>query len=76
LKFETREKSDVYYAVMELPIKYRTVVHLFYYEDLPIARISSILDVKESTLKSQLLRARQLLKNKLKGGFDDEQGLI
>lgn len=76
LKFETKEKSDVYYAVLELPLKYRTVIHLFYYEDLSIAQISNILAVKESTIKSQLLRARQLLKDKLKGEFDDEQGFI
>lgn len=76
LKFETAEKSEIYYAVMELPLKYRTVIHLFYYEDLPIATISDTLSIRESTVKSQLLRARQLLRVKLKGGFDDEQGLI
>lgn len=72
LKFESKEKSDIYYAVLELPLKYRTVIHLFYYEDLSIAQISRILAVKESTIKSQLSRARQLLKVKLKGEFDDE----
>jgi RNA polymerase sigma-70 factor, ECF subfamily len=72
LKFETKEKSDVYYAVLELPLKYRTVIHLFYYEDLSIAQISHILSMKESTIKSQLLRARHLLKIKLKGEFDHE----
>jgi RNA polymerase sigma-70 factor (ECF subfamily) len=76
LKFESKEKSDVYYGVLELPLKYRTVIHLFYYEDLTIARISDILSIKESTIKSQLLRARELLKIKLKGDFDDEQGFI
>jgi RNA polymerase sigma-70 factor (ECF subfamily) len=76
LKFETREKGEVYYAVMELPVKYRTVIHLFHYEDLSISQISEVLSIKESTIKSQLLRARQLLKNKLKGEFDDEQGYI
>lgn len=72
LKFETKEKSEVYYSVLELPMKYRTVIHLFYYEDLSIAKISEILSIKESTIKSQLLRARQLLKTKLKGDFDYE----
>ncbi|MDF2673552.1 MAG: polymerase sigma factor, sigma-70 family [Clostridiales bacterium] len=72
LKFETKEKSDVYYAVMELPLKYRTVIHLFHYEDMSISEISGVLAVKESTIKSQLLRARQLLKTKLKGEFDNE----
>lgn len=76
LKFDTKEKSDVYYAVLELPLKYRTVIHLFYYEDLSITQISDVLSVKSSTIKSQLLRARQMLKIKLKGEFDDEQRFI
>lgn len=72
LKFETKEKHDVYYAVMELPLKYRTVIHLYHYEDMSISQISDVLNIKESTIKSQLLRARQLLKTKLKGEFDNE----
>lgn len=64
---QMEEKSEVYYAVMKLPTKYRTVVHLFYYEGLSINEISSMLDLKESTVKSQLHRARKLLKEILKG---------
>lgn len=67
LAFSTPEKSIVYYAVLTLPIKYRTVIYLFYYEDLSIREISSILNLKESTIKSQLSRGRELLKNNLKG---------
>lgn len=70
LTFDTEEKGDVYYAVLELPAKYRTVIHLFYYEDLSVAQIAAYLGMKESTVKSQLHRARELLKNKLKGGYD------
>jgi RNA polymerase sigma-70 factor (ECF subfamily) len=72
LRFETEEKSDVYFAVLELPMKYRTIIHLFYYEDLSIAKMSEVLSLKESTIKSQLLRARKMLKVKLKGDFDYE----
>jgi RNA polymerase sigma-70 factor (ECF subfamily) len=68
--FDTTEKSDVYYAVAELPKKYRTVIHLFYYEDLPIAKISEYLGINESTVKSQLKRGREMLSKKLKGGYD------
>lgn len=63
---ELKEKSEVYYAVLELPKKYRTVVHLFYYEDMSINEISSLLNINESTIKSQLHRARKLLKETLK----------
>lgn len=65
------EKSEVYYAVLKLPARYRTVIHLFYYENLSIAQMSSLLETKETTIKSQLHRARKLLQGILKGeGFD------
>ena len=62
------QKSEIYYAVLNLPLKYRTVIYLFYYEGYKIEEISKILKVNENTVKSQLMRAR----NKLKGGFFDE----
>ncbi len=68
--FETKEKSDVYYAVSELPIKYRTVIHLFYYEDFSVLQIANTLGLKEATVKTQLKRGRDMLHDKLKGGYD------
>jgi RNA polymerase sigma-70 factor (ECF subfamily) len=65
------EQDSVYPAVMELPAKYRTVIHLYYYEDLSILDISKILNTKESTVKSRMHRARNLLKVKLKGEYED-----
>ena len=46
----------------KLPPKYRTVIHLFYYEDLKIVEIAKLLSIKESTVKMQLTRGRKLLK--------------
>lgn len=63
---QMNEKSGLYYAVYSLPVKYREVVHLFYYEDMSIAEISATLKTKESTVKSLLFRARGLLREKLK----------
>ena len=60
-------ESEVYLAVMNLPAKYRTVIHLFYYEELSIIEISKTLGLNESTVKSQLSRGRALLKEALKG---------
>ena len=57
-------------AVQDLPLKYRTVIHLFYYEDMNVREIAESIDVKESTVKSHLHRGRMLLKNKLKGDYD------
>jgi RNA polymerase sigma-70 factor (ECF subfamily) len=56
---------DVMPAVQSLPPKYRIVIHLFYFEDMPIAEIAKTLKLKAATVKSQLSRARELLKSKL-----------
>jgi RNA polymerase sigma-70 factor (ECF subfamily) len=69
--FETKEDHDLYFSVLELPVKYRTVIQLHYYEGLGVAQISEVLKVRKSTVKSQLHRARNLLKKLLKGEFED-----
>ena len=61
-----QDKSEVYYAVMELPEKYRVAVHLFYFEELTVKSIGSILGLSETAVKSRLHRAREMLKEKLK----------
>ena len=55
-----------------LPQKYRSVVHLFYYEDLSVQQISEVLGAKQSTIRVWLTRARSILGEKLKGGFPNE----
>jgi RNA polymerase sigma-70 factor (ECF subfamily) len=67
LSAEMQEKSEVYYAVMKLPTKYRTVVHLHYYEGYTAAQIARLLSSKEATVKTQLRRAREKLEKELKG---------
>lgn len=54
-------------AVKSMPIKYRNIVHLFYYEELSVAEIAMITKQKETTVKSQLFRAREMLKGMLEG---------
>lgn len=71
LKFEDKEMSNVYLQVLSLPIKYRTIIHLFYYEGFSIKEIATMLHTNENTIKTRLSRAREQLKVKLKGGFDE-----
>lgn len=68
ISFEIPEQEDLYYAVSKLPQKYRLVIHLFYYEDLSVKEIAERLNMKESTVKSQLHRGREMLKGILKRG--------
>ena len=72
VKFETQERHDIYYAVLKLPIKLRTIIHLYYYENYSIKEISKILKMNENTIKSNLARAREKLKKEVEGGIEDE----
>ena len=69
--FSTPEKSNLYYAVRELPIKYRQMVYLYYYEEYSIKEIASMLKLSETAVKSRLLRARQKLKSDLKEAWEE-----
>ncbi len=66
------ENTEVLDAVLRLPVKFRNVIYLHYYEDMTVAQIADILQQKENTVSSWLHRARKLLKESLTGGFDDE----
>lgn len=58
---------DTLEAVLKLPLKYRTVIHLHYYCGYNVDELSRILNSKPSTVKSQLHRARLKLKDYLEG---------
>ncbi len=72
LVFEMPEQEEVYFAVAKLPQKYRAVIHLFYFEDLSVKEIADYLKIKESTVKSQLHRGREMLKEILERGAELE----
>lgn len=72
IDFETKEESDVFSVVCNLPQNYRTVIYLFYYEGYKVNEIANILKKQEGTIKTWLFRARQALKQELEGGFEDE----
>ena len=65
-QFSDTQKGELYEAVMGLTQKYRMVIHLYYYEDYSVKEISEILGIKETTVQTQLMRAREKLKAKLK----------
>lgn len=73
---ETREDlSFVWEAVRCLPAKYREAIHMFYYEGCSTAEIASILQEKESTVRSNLHRGRLKLKEVLKEAYDFEEAI-
>ena len=62
-------------AVLALPAKYRTAVHLYYYEELSVAEIAAVLGKSEGAVKSRLFRARALLRRYLKEDDDVSERL-
>lgn len=62
--------SFVWEAVKALPDKYREVIHLFHYEGYSTAQIGKMLNRKEATVRSDLWRGRQKLKDILKEAYD------
>ena len=64
---EEYEHNDTLDAVLKLPLKYRTVIHLHYYCGYSVEEIAKIIKARPSTVKSQLFRAREKLKEDLKG---------
>lgn len=58
-------------ALTRLPAKYRAVVHLHYYENCSTEEIAALTGQSASTVRSQLTRARGMLRELLKGGDSD-----
>lgn len=65
LEFVQPEDKSLFQAVMELPERYRLVIHLFYYEEYSIAEIAALLRSTQGTIKARLSRGRTLLKSML-----------
>lgn len=71
-----KEKTDlsfVWEAVKKLPENFRDVIHLFYQEGYATAEIAKILGRKEATVRSDLARARTMLKQVLREVYDFEE---
>lgn len=70
---ECEDLSFVWEAVKSLPVKYREVIHLFYHEGYQTVQIAKVLGRNESTVRSDLRRGREKLKEVLKGEYDFEE---
>ena len=63
--FDRIEQRELFDAVIALPEKYRTVLHLYYYEEISVREISELLKLSQSAVTTRLTRAREKLKEKL-----------
>lgn len=78
LEFETPQHRSLVQEVLQLPDKYRTVIHLYYYEGYTAAEIAKILDISDSNVRARLVRGRRMLRNVLdeKETDHDKSGVI
>ncbi len=72
IEFNTEEENEIYGIVCNLPQNYRTVIYLLYYEGYKVNEISKLMGKPEGTIKTWLFRAREILKEKIEGGFENE----
>lgn len=61
------DHRDVHLAVGALPRRYREVVLLYYFGDLPVAEVAAAVRRPEGTVKRYLKEARELLAESLEG---------
>lgn len=61
-KIDISTKLSLWEAVQLLPLPYRTVVTLYYYENLSVKEIGKITDSRPDAVKKRLSRAREQLK--------------
>ena len=65
LTFDEPGHSDLFYAVMDLPKKYRLPIYLHHYEGYSTEEVAQILKIPRGTVCIQLKRGRELLKKML-----------
>lgn len=70
--FDRPEQGELYREVMRLPEKYRTVLYLFYYEELTVKEIGQVLGLRTTAVTTRLHRARGKLKEQLTEVWQDE----
>lgn len=69
---DERPDGEPLVAVMNLPMKYRQVVVLHYYQGMSLAEIAHALALPASTVRTRLQRAKSRLYVQLEGWYFDE----
>lgn len=65
--------KDLLASIMQLPLKYREVILLHYYQGFSTKETAGILSVPESTVSTRLRRAKAALKRGLGGWYYDQE---
>jgi RNA polymerase sigma factor (sigma-70 family) len=67
MEFSNSNEDDLQLTelILKLPYKYRTAIHLYYFENYKVDEISEILHISKSAVKMRLKRGREILKFEL-----------
>lgn len=73
LPYDDKVYEELYQAVASLADPYRLVIDLFYFQDMSVKEIASILGKSQGAIKIALYRGRKQLGDLLKeGGYDED----
>lgn len=67
--FRSDESIALLNAVYSLPMKYKKVILLRYYQEMKVCEIAKVLKEKENTISVRIKRAKEMLKELLKEDF-------
>jgi RNA polymerase sigma factor (sigma-70 family) len=60
-----RDQKLLVRALRSIPLDLQIVIELFYWEEMPLHDIASVIEIPEGTVKSRLHRAKELLRVKI-----------
>lgn len=63
---KNEQNSELIQSVLALPLKYREVIFLYYFEEMKIAEIGESLGINSNTVKTRLTRGKALLGSTIK----------
>lgn len=66
--FSDPAKQTLFQEVMDLPVKYRLPLYLYYYEGYSVDEVGELLHLKASTVQTRLARGRAKLKTQIEEG--------
>lgn len=66
------ESQELLREVMNLPIKYKEIIILYYYQQFTTREISEMLKLPEGTIRTRLFRSRELLRKNVTGRIEYE----
>ncbi|WP_411954657.1 sigma-70 family RNA polymerase sigma factor [Alkalibacillus sp. S2W] len=73
ISVEADENELLLQRVYQLSEKYKEVIILYYFEQLSVQEIASILDTKSNTIKARLKRGRERLKTIIESGGEENE---